>query len=175
MPFQSAALPVTLTGAGVALFIAGGAGFPPAVGQAVEMPMTKTTIKRAAKKTEVTGSTSTSNADGATQTWQEFSPGPSGGTLEAEGHWRIGQAIMPTQLRQGAIYYAWAYVWRPGWFSGGDPGGAYQGYILIDDNTTTLDPNSGSVDWRLMATFTGPIVPPSAPPAIGAGGLFSGF
>ncbi|SRR5579871_5833371 len=141
---------VTLTGASVALFV-----------NSTEMPMSKVEIKKMAKKTEVTGSTSGAVVAGVNQIWQEYSPGPSGGSLSAEGHWRVGQPITPPQLRQGALYAISAYVRRPGWLNAADPGSAYVGTIFVEDNSVVLDPNSGAVDWRLAASFSGPILDPA--------------
>jgi hypothetical protein len=122
--------------------------------------MSKTEIKKTAKTTDVTGSTSGAVVDGVLQIWQEFSPGPSGGTLAAEGWWRVGQPITPPLLRQGAIYAMLAYIRRPGFSGPADPGSAYTFNAIVNDNTVTLDPNSGAIAWKLSATMTGPILDP---------------
>lgn len=142
--------PVALTGAAVALFISG-----------TEMPMSKTEVTKSAKNTEVTGSTSGAVVGGVFQIWSEFAPGPSGGQFRSEGHWRVTSPITPPMLRQGAIYPVLAYVRRPGFNNAIDPGSAYSLSIIVDENSVTLDPNTGDIAWRLTAKATGPIQDPA--------------
>lgn len=137
--------PSVLTGAQVALFITD-----------IEVPMSKGEIKRNAVKTDVTGSTSVSSG----VVWNEFGQGPSGGTFNWEGHWRVGQVVAPPDVIQGQTYAIKGYVRRPGWNGVADAGSYWGGNLFIEDNSMTLDPKLGSIDWRVSGTFNGPITPP---------------
>lgn len=138
--------PTVLTGASTALFVCG-----------IEVPMTKIEVKKHAKKTETTSSLSVYEG----QVWEEYGPGPSGATLSWESQWRVTQQIVPPAIRQGAIYPVAGYVRRPLWSGPNDAGSAYVMNLFIDDNTITLDPKAGVVDWKVSGTATGPILDPT--------------
>jgi hypothetical protein len=137
--------PTVLQGAQVALFICG-----------IEVPVEKVDMKKHAKKTETTSSVSFFNG----QLWEEYAPGPSGGSVSWDSKWRIGQQVTPPSVRPGAIYPLAVYVRRPGAQGAGDPGSAYSFNVFIDDNSLTLDPKAGTIEWKVSGTATGPILDP---------------
>jgi hypothetical protein len=137
--------PTVLQGATVALFLCG-----------IEVPIEKAELKKHAKKTETTSSVSFYNG----QLWEEYAPGPSGGSLSWDSKWRVGQQIIPPSVRPGAIYPVAAYVRRPFANGPGDPGVAYAMNLFIDDNSITLDPKAGVIEWKCSGTATGPIIDP---------------
>jgi hypothetical protein len=138
--------PTVLSGSDVALFVCG-----------LEVPIEKCEVKKHAKKTETTSSVSVWGG----QLWDEFAPGASGGTVSWDSKWHVSQQIVPPAIRQGAIYPIAPYVRRPFTNGASDPGSAFSMNLLIEDNTITLDPKSGVIDWKAGGTVTGPIVDPT--------------
>lgn len=138
--------PTTLQGSQVALYICG-----------IEVPIDKADLKRMAKKTEITSSVSYYNG----VIWEEYSPGPSGGSLNWDSKWRVNQTITPPDVRPGAIYPVAAYVRRPGTTGPSDPGSAYTMNLFVESNDVTFDPRAGVIEWKCSGTATGPIINPS--------------
>lgn len=116
------------------------------------VPAEKIELKFSCKKTEIT---STADYSGG-RMWENFAPGNSGGTLTWDGHWRISSAVIPPDIKPGAIYPIEAYVRRPGVLSDNDPGAFWSGYLFIDDQTVILDPKTGVITWKGAGTFCGP-------------------
>lgn len=138
--------PVTLQGSAVGVYICG-----------LEIPIEKADLKRMAKKTEVTASTSFFGG----QIWDEFAPGSSGGSLNWDSKWRVGQLVSPPSVRPGAIYPVLAYVRRPLTNGPSDVGSAYSMNLFIDDSSITLDPKAGVIEWKCSGTATGPVIDPT--------------
>jgi hypothetical protein len=132
--------------AAVAMFICG-----------IEIPVEKVELKKHAKKTETTCSVSFYNG----QLWEEYAPGPSGGTVNWDSKWRVGQAVTPPSVRPGGIYPIAVYVRRPFFNGPTDPGSAFSMNLFVDDNSLTLDPKAGVIDWKCSGTATGPILDPA--------------
>lgn len=137
--------PTVLNGAQTALFVCG-----------IEVPIEKMDLKRTAKKTEITSSVSYY----AGTLWEEYCPGPSGGSLNWDSKWRINQTITPPAIRPGAVYPVAVYIRRPLTNGPADPGSAYTMNVFIESNDLTLDPKSGVIDWKCSGTCSGPIIDP---------------
>lgn len=146
MPLSCEASPTVLNGSAAALFICG-----------FEVPIEKVELKRSAKKTEITSSASYFNG----VLWEEYSPGASGGSLSFDSKWRIQMAVSPPSIRAGAIYPVALYTRRPLTLGPGDQGSAFALNLFIDDNSITVDPRQGVIDWKVSGTVTGPIIDPA--------------
>lgn len=142
--------PVTLSGAQTALKM----GCP---GQMVEVPFSSMNLKKAAKKDEVTGSTSVTGG----KVWDEYASGSSGGSFDFSSQWRPTALVQPPMIRQGATYRVEAYVRRPGWNNAADLGSAYVFNAIIDSNDLTFDPKRGFLDWKVSGTATGEMTDPA--------------
>lgn len=138
--------PTVLQGAQVALFLCG-----------IEVPVEKMDLKKTAKKTEVTSTSSYF----AGQLWEEFAPGSSGGSFNWDSKWRVNQQVTPPSVRQGAIYPVAVYVRRPLANGATDPGSAFSFNLFVESNDLTLDPKTGVIDWKVNGSATGPIVDPT--------------
>ncbi len=135
--------PAVIPGSLVGLFLCG-----------IEVPIEKADLKKHAKKTEITSSASLYGG----VLWEEYAPGPSGGSLSWEAKLRVGQVVNPTSIRQGGIYPIALYERRPFTNGPSDPGSAFTFNLYIDDSSLTFDPKTGVIDWKVSGTVTGPIV-----------------
>lgn len=138
--------PTVLEGSKAALFICG-----------IECHTEKFDLKRNAKKTDITGSTSYYNG----YLWDEFTGGSRGGGLSWSSKWKANQQITPPQIREGAIYPVAVYVRRPQANGASDPGSAFTMNLFIDSNDLSFDMSQGIINWSCSGTATGPIIPPS--------------
>jgi hypothetical protein len=147
--------PLVFTGIQVALFLG------PSNAQQ-EVPIIKGEFKIAAKKTESTGSTSIGPSPTTTKIWEEYGQGPSGWGFNWNGCWRIGQVLTPLSIVQGETYGMTAYARRPGWNGPADPGVGYTGALYIEDNSITLDPRSGIIEWKVTGSGQGTLTFPTS-------------
>lgn len=141
--------PIVIAGAGTALFVV-------QAGAGTEFPMTKCDVKIAADKTEVTGSFSVfSQPTGFKKVWKEFGQGSSGGSCSWQSYWRVNQIVAPMDLVIGETYNIRPYVRRPQWVDNADPGSYFDLDLFIDDNSLSLDPKGGVIEWSVTTTLNG--------------------